>query len=340
MNEVPHKPRAMVRFLLEQISSGQLGDGARVPSMRELMDRFDLSYGSVKRGIDYLSENGYVEKMGGRGTFVRRRSEHQASNVAGQRLLAVFLQHALPEHRHGVYLTVLLGLQEAAAATGYSLVLSYLRCEDASPEAFERLSNGAAGMVFLAEYDEVLTELPLTVPVVGVCMHNSMGGSISVIDVDPMTTAQQATRYFRDRNLKHVVVISSSTPAHHARAEPFMQLWQRDGGTIEEAPTHDSIAFDPRTGYLFTTGSLLQRASEDMLRQTGQILSRTIPALTVDAKSRLNPDFHPASCIGPDWHVVGKYAFEECVYRVNTPGSTPKRIYVPGRLHEVEAVEV
>ena len=55
---IPEKSRAMIRLLRERILSGLYSSGQRLPSIRMLMAEFSLSNGSVKKGIDYLAEQG------------------------------------------------------------------------------------------------------------------------------------------------------------------------------------------------------------------------------------------------------------------------------------------
>jgi GntR family transcriptional regulator, trehalose operon transcriptional repressor len=58
--------------LVRRIESGQLPDGARVPSETELMAAYAASRGTVRRAVELLQERGYVQKMHGKGVFVLR----------------------------------------------------------------------------------------------------------------------------------------------------------------------------------------------------------------------------------------------------------------------------
>ncbi|KWA30748.1 GntR family transcriptional regulator [Burkholderia multivorans] len=64
--------RRLYAFLIEQISSESLGDGAKLPSERELGDRFCLSRGTVRRVLKTLVADGLVTQSAGSGTFVVR----------------------------------------------------------------------------------------------------------------------------------------------------------------------------------------------------------------------------------------------------------------------------
>lgn len=52
------------------IESGEVGPGKLLPSQRTLMQRYDVSDGTVKRALALLHEEGLVETEQGRGTYV------------------------------------------------------------------------------------------------------------------------------------------------------------------------------------------------------------------------------------------------------------------------------
>lgn len=62
----------VLRTLLEEIDNGTFPTGARLPSQRELADRFGVSRDTVQRVLRELSNQGYVESRQGSGTRVAR----------------------------------------------------------------------------------------------------------------------------------------------------------------------------------------------------------------------------------------------------------------------------
>ncbi|MDT0306098.1 GntR family transcriptional regulator [Streptomyces sp. DSM 44917] len=53
-----------------QIAAGRFPPGARLPSERELAERFGVSYGTVRRATDELRERGLIRTVHGRGTYI------------------------------------------------------------------------------------------------------------------------------------------------------------------------------------------------------------------------------------------------------------------------------
>jgi GntR family histidine utilization transcriptional repressor len=66
------KPRyqQLKDLIITQISSGELRPHDRVPSENELVERMDVSRMTANRALRELTDEGYVERIAGRGTFV------------------------------------------------------------------------------------------------------------------------------------------------------------------------------------------------------------------------------------------------------------------------------
>jgi GntR family transcriptional regulator len=75
--------RAIADELREEIDSGKLPPGGRLPSENELMSRFDVEQPTARRALDVLKNEGLVIARRGAGTYVRefrpyrRRSPHR-----------------------------------------------------------------------------------------------------------------------------------------------------------------------------------------------------------------------------------------------------------------------
>ena len=84
------KPRyqQLKDFIIEQISSGELQPTDRVPSENELVETKRVSRMTANRALRELNDEGYVERVAGRGTFVsdyRSRSDLvEVQNIADE----------------------------------------------------------------------------------------------------------------------------------------------------------------------------------------------------------------------------------------------------------------
>lgn len=61
----------IVEQIEERILSGELRDGDRLPTERELAEQFEVSRTAVREAINALVQRGLVEAHPGRGTFIR-----------------------------------------------------------------------------------------------------------------------------------------------------------------------------------------------------------------------------------------------------------------------------
>jgi DNA-binding GntR family transcriptional regulator len=64
--------RQLADILRAQIESGELPAGRIVPSETTLSQQHGLARGTVVKALDALEREGLVERIQGRGTFVRR----------------------------------------------------------------------------------------------------------------------------------------------------------------------------------------------------------------------------------------------------------------------------
>lgn len=71
--------RLLAQALREDVVSGRIQAGERLPTMRELMARYKLTYGVVNRAIGLLAAEGLVAQHGSAGTFVSSSASGMAN---------------------------------------------------------------------------------------------------------------------------------------------------------------------------------------------------------------------------------------------------------------------
>ncbi len=332
----PRKAAELIQFLEGKIVSGQFPAGYRLPPLRQLQADFHLSYSTVQRGIAYLCSRGLLEKSG-RDILIGRESGGQNRKTIRQ--VAVYLLSYRLSQRTGLYLSVLQGIQQAALEKGYSVLVDPLEPDGDHIAQIQESSTRASGIILLLEYDSFISEYPLLPPTVGVQMVQDFGGRISLVDVDPINAAAQATAFFLRRGINKMRVFASSLPSYKFRAETFILHWHQATGVMPEVFMHGrgesiyEVDFPPDSGNFFTSDNLLQNYCERYAeRFPGRSLPTDTCVLGVDGKRLLVSDFATFPTIAVDWQEVGRAAFEECCTLIEYPGRPRRRIWMPGTL--------
>ena len=88
MNAVKPRYQELKDLIIGRIASGELRPHDRVPSEHELVDAMNVSRMTAKRALRELNDEGYVERVAGRGTFVAdyRSQSHvlEVQNIADE----------------------------------------------------------------------------------------------------------------------------------------------------------------------------------------------------------------------------------------------------------------
>ncbi len=345
----------LIAYIEEQIAGGNLPAGCKIPSLRELQEKFSLSYGSCFNAIQLLCERGLLEKRARSGIFVAKRPM-AALRRPGAPLITVFL---IRRGGFGLYPTALSGIEEAAEELGVELQVCPLPENCFEREMFVRLSCDSDGVILLYDFDPCVAELPRNKPCVGVMLHNSDQGRISLVDIDPFVSAELAVEYFLTHSVDQVRAITASRETYQLRAELFARKWEeRTGKSCPVKPyaysiytalpaseslnlkvdpaklDHPELFADmpPGCGLFFSSDNMLYDYSCIYRHLFGRSLVDDFTVLGVDGKRLLSPDFPVFPTIAVDWRRIGRRALEECLERIRHIGRQPARIYLAGQL--------
>src|SRR5262252_3064727 len=109
---------AQLRSMLEsEITAGTYAPGKFLPSEPELARRFAISRSTVRQALAALEQDGFVERLPGKGTVVRDRE-----GAATTAQLAVFAL-VLPEIQSGYYPALVDSFASAASDLHYQIMV-------------------------------------------------------------------------------------------------------------------------------------------------------------------------------------------------------------------------
>ena len=92
--------------------------GSKIPSVRQLTEHYGVSMPVVRQALQHLANDGVIETLHGKGSFVRKRPEHRAA-VSAQSL--VFMLTDATPLKMSYFLRVLPEVEKAAVAHGLSV---------------------------------------------------------------------------------------------------------------------------------------------------------------------------------------------------------------------------
>lgn len=151
----PHMPiyAAIKEHLKRQIDTGELADGARVPSEQQLATELGVSRGQTRQALRDLEMEGYLIRTPGRGTFVAPRSRRvRARGDDGPPSLMMAYQEGPIQSRYAR--EVIQGFIDTAHATGYQPTFYYLSHNKRAELDFLRRmpSTGVQGLALWPYY--------------------------------------------------------------------------------------------------------------------------------------------------------------------------------------------
>jgi len=327
MNDRPPKAAEMIDYVAANIATKAYLPGSRIPSIRRLAAKFDISYGTASRGIDYLVNTGLLAKAGARGFSV------VGSRPAAPEFkrITVFMEPFVTERGIGMCHTAFMQMQELAYRNNCHFIVVPIRGPEITVELIRSASVGSHGIVMLNEYDTYFSELKTNLPVVGTLMNSSLGGKISTVNIDPFDAAAKAVEFFKARKIKKVTIASANRPVYVRRGEFFQLYWERQGGQCEWdfdwfAPSDVS----PDHGIFFTSDQIAEIHIQTM-EKAGVDLTR-YPIFSVDGKRTLVPNFHCFPTVAGDWKQIGQAIFWEIFNRIRYPEYPVRHILIEGRL--------
>jgi GntR family transcriptional regulator, arabinose operon transcriptional repressor len=143
----------LMTYFRERILDGRLSVGTRLPTDDELADLYQISRDTVRQALALLANEGLIERVQGRGTFViQPRSNGSPVTQPKQKQIGLVLNRTLRTH---LTMNLLVGVEQAAKSHGYNVSFTYAEGEqDQQARDIARLqANHILGMIIWAMGD-------------------------------------------------------------------------------------------------------------------------------------------------------------------------------------------
>src|SRR5258707_3890257 len=137
----------LMTYYRERILDGRLSAGTRLPTDEDLAALYQISRDTVRQALALLANEGLIERVQGRGTFVRQPPSN-VSPVAQlkQKQIGLVLNRTA---RTQLTMDLLVGVEQAAKSHGYNVSFTYVEGEqEQQARDIDRLrANHVLGMI-------------------------------------------------------------------------------------------------------------------------------------------------------------------------------------------------
>ncbi|HOV62937.1 MAG TPA: GntR family transcriptional regulator [Spirochaetia bacterium] len=228
--------------LSDEISSGVYTPGSKVPSEKELSKQFDVSRITSKRALEKLVEDGLIERVPGKGSFVRAAATGDQRISESGRKKNALIGVVFADFADAFGTRLIYGIESRCRQLGYSIVLRWSQDDHNLEEQAidELLRLGVAGMIIMPVHGEFYSETILRLvldkfPLVFIDRQLE-GLEASFVGTDSVGAAQKGVDYLFE--LGHSSVSFISPKAEHtstieARLDGFIRSHAEHGIAID-----------------------------------------------------------------------------------------------------------
>ncbi|ANY75161.1 GntR family transcriptional regulator [Paenibacillus ihbetae] len=304
-------------YIRDLISSNVLKVGDRIPTEKDLMERFGVSKITVVNALAGLVNEKIITRVPGKGTFVSEpesempaaspinavKSIHKAGGAMGTRLIGLILPSIYD------YFTIRLiqGIQQALNENDYRCVIYLSEGDiDKEKEAIKTCSNiGVEGLLIFPVDEELFNEEILSMKFAGfpfVLIDRYLPGvETHYIASDGRLGANMAVNYLWELGHREIAICSDSpiqTVTVQERIDGYMNAFKEKGalinpahivtgfelGSLEQAETHPLYRYIKNrmaTAYITLNGSLAVKIYQ-IARQVGLKVPEDISIISFD----------------------------------------------------------
>lgn len=232
--------------LLGDISTGVYAGGKRLPSEKELAERYQVSRITSKKALEMLEENGYITRAPGRGSFVNTELRAEASALhparrrrGGSRLIGIILE----DFAENFGTMILAGAEQACSEKSYNLILKRSNgSQKQEAAAIQDLLNlGVDGILVMPVHGDNYNPMILKLSVESfpfVLIDRELQGiPASFVGTDNLSAAKNMTDYLfglGHRNICFVAPSEVETSTVQQRIKGFTSSCAEHGSLTSE----------------------------------------------------------------------------------------------------------
>lgn len=230
-------------YIIEQIEKEILKHGDRVPSEKELADKFNVSRITSKKALDLLAQSQIIERIRGKGSFVakpqhevKRKFDNNVSTELDQKRRSIAL--IIPDFSDSFGTSLIKSIEEVCTRNNCKLMIRRTigKIEEEERAIIDLLNDGVEGLIVTPvhgeNYNVEILKLSLKdFPLVLVDRYLK-GIPASTVCTDNRTASESITNYLFSLGHKNIGFISSSpvgTSAIEERVQGFHLAYSKQG---------------------------------------------------------------------------------------------------------------
>ncbi|HZH59261.1 MAG TPA: GntR family transcriptional regulator [Metabacillus sp.] len=235
-------------YIIDQINKGFLNYGDRVPSEKDLSDKFKVSRITSKKALDLLAQNNIIERIRGKGSFVSKQIDERnsdsintsKSNGNEKRYTFAFI---IPGFSDSFGTKMVKEIENACTAKNANLIIrqTHGKIEEEEKAIKQLVNDSVDGLIIFPvhgeNYNVELLKLSLkNFPLVLVDRYLK-GIPASSVCTDNRLASEQLTNYLFTRGHKNIGFISSSpvgTSAIEERVQGFQLAYSKQGIQLKQ----------------------------------------------------------------------------------------------------------
>ncbi|WP_175639478.1 GntR family transcriptional regulator [Metabacillus schmidteae] len=236
-------------YIIEQVNKGFLNYGDRVPSEKELSDKFNVSRITSKKALDLLAQNLIIERIRGKGSFVSKRSNEEQeyelvntsiSNESEKRYTVALV---IPGFSDNFGTTLVKAIERACTEKNANLIIrqTHGKIEEEEKAIKQLVNDSVDGLIIFPvhgeNYNVELLKLSLkNFPLVLVDRYLK-GIPASSVCTDNRLASEQITNYLFTLGHQNIGFISSSpigTSAIEERIQGFQLAYSKQGIQLKQ----------------------------------------------------------------------------------------------------------
>lgn len=303
--------------IYERIDSGDYPVGSKLPAEDLLCKEYGVSLITVKKALNMLSEQGLINRIPGKGTFITKPGT--AAGADGGKLLGVIFEHIASPYG----LSMMYYMDEIAAANGFKLLIRFSYClREKETEEIEFLLNaGVQGLIIMPShgqhYNPAILKLVLEKFPVILIDKSLQGIEVPSVRTDNSGAMKTLIQYMKGRGCQQIGLITSGesdATSIMERREGFYQgLLEKELEPCPECVLTPQYVYETQEAFDITTRQLRQYLLNHHSRLDGVICSEYsfIPKL-VRAAGQLSISLDEdllVCCIDEDDLAPGGFSF-------------------------------